>query len=92
MKVLVIKHRQMNRLKSNAGGGGSLNNTPNQFVYPRSNNIDPNIIWNGFASTLNGGGIVPGSGPNKDTVPAMLTPGEFVMSRGAVQNIGVLIG
>ena len=37
----------------------------------------------------NKGGIVPGGGPNKDTVPAMLTPGEFVMSRGAVQNIGV---
>ena len=37
---------------------------------------------------LNGGGQVPGSGPNKDTVPAMLAPGEFVMSRGAVQKYG----
>ena len=35
-----------------------------------------------------GGGIVPGSGPNKDTVPAMLAPGEFVMSRGAVSKYG----
>ena len=34
------------------------------------------------------GGIVPGKGPNKDTVPAMLAPGEFVMSRGAVQKYG----
>jgi hypothetical protein len=34
------------------------------------------------------GGIIPGSG-NQDTVPAMLTPGEFVMNKGAVQNIGV---
>ena len=34
-----------------------------------------------------GGGQVPGSG-NKDTVPAMLTPGEFVMSKGAVQRYG----
>jgi len=34
------------------------------------------------------GGVVPGSGPNKDTIPAMLTPGEFVMSRGAVQQYG----
>ena len=33
------------------------------------------------------GGIVPGSG-NRDTVPAMLTPGEFVMSKGAVQQYG----
>jgi len=33
------------------------------------------------------GGKVPGSG-NKDTVPAMLTPGEFVMSKGAVNKYG----
>ena len=37
---------------------------------------------------FNKGGQVPGSG-NKDTVPAMLTPGEFVMSKGAVQKYGV---
>jgi len=36
---------------------------------------------------FNTGGTVPGSG-NKDTVPAMLTPGEFVMSKGAVQKYG----
>ncbi len=36
---------------------------------------------------FNIGGTVPGSG-NKDTVPAMLTPGEFVMSKGAVQKYG----
>lgn len=36
-----------------------------------------------------GGGKVPGKGPNKDTVPAMLAPGEFVMSRGAVKKYGV---
>ena len=33
------------------------------------------------------GGQVPGSG-DKDTVPAMLTPGEFVMSKDAVQQYG----
>ena len=36
----------------------------------------------------NKGGEVPGSGTG-DTVPAMLTPGEFVMSKGAVDQIGV---
>ena len=35
----------------------------------------------------NKGGKVPGSGTG-DTVPAMLTPGEFVMSKGAVDKIG----
>ena len=36
---------------------------------------------------MNKGGVVPGSG-NTDSVPAMLTPGEFVMSKGAVQKYG----
>ncbi len=37
---------------------------------------------------LNKGGEVPGEG-NTDTVPAMLTPGEFVMTKGAVQKYGL---
>ena len=37
---------------------------------------------------LNKGGMVPGSG-DTDKVPAMLTPGEFVMSKGAVEKYGV---
>ena len=42
----------------------------------------------GLAQHFNRGGQVPGKGEG-DTVPAMLTPGEFVMSKGAVQQIGV---
>tara|TARA_B100001564_G_scaffold359904_1_gene383757 strand:+ start:3202 stop:9315 length:6114 start_codon:yes stop_codon:yes gene_type:complete len=37
----------------------------------------------GFAS----GGMVPGSG-NGDTVPAMLTPGEFVIKKSSVSKLG----
>ena len=37
----------------------------------------------GFAS----GGLVPGAG-NRDTVPAMLTPGEFVIRKSSVQKYG----
>jgi hypothetical protein len=36
---------------------------------------------------LNRGGVVPGSG-NRDTVPAMLTPGEFVVTKKAAQTWG----
>jgi len=36
---------------------------------------------------MNKGGEVPGSG-NTDTVPAMLTPGEFVLTKDAVNQIG----
>jgi TP901 family phage tail tape measure protein len=42
------------------------------------------VVPKGYAS----GGYVPGSG-NRDTVPAMLTPGEFVIRKKAVQAIGV---
>jgi TP901 family phage tail tape measure protein len=37
---------------------------------------------------LNSGGSVPGVG-NTDTVPAMLTPGEYVLNKKAVKNIGL---
>lgn len=37
----------------------------------------------GFAS----GGLVPGTG-NRDTVPAMLTPGEFVIRKSSVNKLG----
>ena len=36
---------------------------------------------------FNRGGLVPGSG-NRDTVPAMLSPGEFVIKKSSVQSIG----
>lgn len=36
---------------------------------------------------LASGGVVPGTG-NRDTVPAMLTPGEFVIRKSSVQKIG----
>jgi hypothetical protein len=37
---------------------------------------------------FNRGGLVPGGGPDADSVPAMLTPGEFVLRRDAVNQIG----
>ena len=67
--------------------GGGIVPSP----YPTSNllgmghnviDIAPNNIMG-----YNKGGKVPGSGTG-DTVPAMLTPGEFVMSKGAVDQIG----
>ncbi len=36
---------------------------------------------------FNSGGVVPGAG-NRDTVPAMLTPGEFVIKKSSVNSIG----
>ena len=49
---------------------------------------NPSYGFGGKIQNKNKGGIIPGRGPNKDTVPAMLTPGEFVMSRDAVDKWG----
>ena len=59
---------------------------------------DTEFAGGGFVVNINGGvepqqkfaegGRVPGSG-NKDTVSAKLTPGEFVISKSAVQKWGV---
>lgn len=39
--------------------------------------------------TRNEGGPIPGGGPDRDSVPAMLTPGEFVVRRKAVDAFGL---
>ena len=41
----------------------------------------------GGGMRFNRGGLVPGSG-NTDTVPALLTPGEFVIRKSSVGAIG----
>lgn len=41
----------------------------------------------GWGEGFNRGGWVPGSGPDRDSVPAWLTPGEFVLNRRAAQRI-----
>ena len=49
------------------------------------------IYWGDMGTAMyNRGNIVPGQG-NTDTVPAMLTPGEFVVNKDATQkNLGLL--
>ena len=39
----------------------------------------------GYVYTMNDGNIVPGPSVNRDIVPAVLTPGEFVVNREATQ-------
>ncbi len=75
------------------GGGRSMPKTKvegvtkleqaGQEVQNQAKGIEEPPVLNMFA----GGGQVSGSGSG-DTVPAMLTPGEFVMSKGAVQQYG----
>ena len=55
------------------------NQTPGAFQL-----FDEVIRQRGFGQFFSGGGLSMGT----DTVPAMLTPGEFVMSRGAVNMFG----
>jgi len=46
--------------------------------------------FRGPAKRMASGGLVSGSG-NKDTEPALLTPGEFVMNRGATEKFGPIL-
>ncbi len=65
--------------------GGGLVPYTNSFVLGTGHNVINTAPGNIVG--YNKGGKVPGSGSG-DTVPAMLTPGEFVMSKGAVNMIG----
>jgi hypothetical protein len=67
-----------------AGGGGSVNNMKTSTDMLQLRN-DP--LGGGFNKFKEGGFV---SGPaGVDKVPAKLTAGEFVMSKGAVQKYGV---
>ena len=68
--------------KAKMSGGGIV-----PSPYPVGDNIlGLSPSFSGLTG-YNKGGKVPGKGTG-DTVPAMLTPGEFVMSKGAVDQIG----
>ena len=63
---------------------------PGQFTpLGRGNWYDDFSPSDGSWSPFNTGGPVPGPKVNKDIIPAMLTPGEFVMSKGAVNKFGL---
>lgn len=57
---------------------GILQAIGSQFV-PRALN---------FATKRNSGGLIPGSGPNKDSVLSYLTKGEYVIKRDSVNKYG----
>jgi len=65
-------------------------NLLNQSILALNQNIVNNnsLLINRPAGRFASGGLVPGSG-NSDTYKAMLTPGEFVIRKKAVEAIGV---
>lgn len=91
---------RMQRMGSYNTGSG-LNTRTNQYdwvdvdpdmranVYNKNEYVGSNVSGP-FKLKLNRGNIVPGTG-NTDTVPAMLTPGEFVVNKEATKNnLGLL--
>ncbi len=53
---------------------------------------DPFGLTIGKIEPLNRGGVVPGSGPDRDSVPAALTPGESVFTRERTRELRGLYG
>jgi TP901 family phage tail tape measure protein len=49
--------------------------------------LRPRLGGSIYPRHFNSGGMVPGTG-NYDSVPAMLTPGEFVIKKSAVKSLG----
>ena len=84
----VTEEREEQNKKDDAGTVTPAETRETGEMPSSSQLMDEMTRQRGFGGMFNKGGMVPGSGPNKDTVPAMLTPGEFVMSRGAVQKYG----
>lgn len=72
--------------------------TPIQFVVDVVYNNGIRPVWNGIAEVFGlgklnpvhfaGGGVLPGYAPGKDTIPAMLSPGEAVLTPEATRLIG----
>lgn len=67
-------------------GGGDIG-LIGQAASSSSGSPLPSAGTSGF-SRLNKGGLVPGRGPNRDSVPAMLTRGEGVLSRPEMDKLG----
>jgi TP901 family phage tail tape measure protein len=88
------QQRNQAQLQSTSQNTQALNNLTQQLV--RTNQQMLQLTNAVIASNRTGGGtrgfatggLVPGKG-NGDTVPAMLTPGEFVIRKKAVETIGV---
>ncbi len=65
-------------------GGGLLGSIVGSVIGGGSNPLGLLTGILGFSE----GGVVPGTDKGKDSVPAMLRPGEFVVSRDGVTNMG----
>jgi TP901 family phage tail tape measure protein len=78
---------------TSSGGTGSSASTSRSSISPGAPQFK---AYGGKIIAMNAGGMVPkymalGGAVGSDTVPAMLTPGEFVMNRGAVKRFGPML-
>ena len=85
LKCLVVKKEQLIGAALTAVGTLAMYGGMNKMFQGGGDNKEGG---DGEPQKFNKGGKVRGQG-DRDTVPAMLTPGEFVMSKGAVQQYGV---
>ena len=89
-----------------AGGGGSSGGTgtgtgsggsgSSNFTYGAGNPLFRTKMYGGKILPMNYGGMVPsyfaaGGRVGSDSVPAMLTPGEFVMNKAATKRFGPML-
>jgi hypothetical protein len=83
----------INTVYTSSGGGGSTGGTGSGGGAKGSVQLK---AYGGKIMPMNYGGMVPkymamGGAVGSDTVPAMLTPGEFVMNRAATKQFGAML-
>jgi LysM repeat protein len=76
-----------------SGIAGKNNTTVSKLLTANPKITNPNLIYSGTKITIPtkkaSGGLIDFSSFGTDTVPAMLTPGEFVVKKYAVDSFGV---
>lgn len=70
------------------GRGNAINNWGGRAIERHNARSMADKAYMGYSLRFNSGGLVPGAGIS-DTIPAMLTPGEFVLNKDAVRSIGM---
>jgi uncharacterized protein YifE (UPF0438 family) len=86
----------VNTVYTSSGGKGSTGSTGSSGSTGNSSSGRVGRMYGGKIMPMNYGGMVPkymamGGAVGSDTVPAMLTPGEFVMNRAATKQFGPML-
>lgn len=80
---ITVSYRVNRKTTKSKKSGGGMINPSNDGMF-----LNPQFIGNGSVSYKHSGGVLTPKSIGTDTVPAMLTPGEFVIRKSIVDKYG----